>query len=393
MVPAGALQHVSAGAPGLRSVTSARTVIQRETQALGFLAVAFTPATPLIEDGVRLQHWLERGYHGTMSYLAAGPRDVPRKLLPGCRTIVSVAFPCAQGPTPDQALPAPAGRMARYAHGDDYHLAMKERLRSLADRLAHHLSCSVLARACVDTAPLLERAVAERAGLGFVGKNTLLIVPGRGSFLLLGELLVDLELAPGEPLRKRCGACTRCLDECPTQAFVGPYVLDARRCISYLTIEHKGAIPRELRSKLSDWVFGCDLCQTTCPFNHGSAASPAALGSPPVETLPPLDVLLNLGSSAYKRLVKNKALARVSRAQLARNAAVALGNQGSLTAVPALCRAVETHSSGLVRGHAAWALGALRAMDAKALLRRTAAEDPDPEVRHECCLALNDLEA
>src|SRR6185369_4096797 len=201
-----------------------------------------------------------------------------RALLATARSLVVVALAY------DRADPIPAdallrGKIARYARGEDYHLVMRDRLVLLADRLAAALGRPVASRPCVDSAPVHEREWAERGGLGFIAKNTMMIAPGIGSYVVLGELLVDAELAeaaPSEPPRPRCGSCRSCLDACPTQAFVDAYVLDARRCISYLTIEHRGAIPRELRRAIGTWVFGCDVCQEVCPFNaaDGEPADP-----------------------------------------------------------------------------------------------------------------------
>ncbi|MDZ4684510.1 MAG: tRNA epoxyqueuosine(34) reductase QueG, partial [Planctomycetaceae bacterium] len=237
--------------------------------ALGFDLVGIAPAvTPL--GFTRLQEWLQRGYAGEMSYL---PRreaayEHPRHVLDGVRSVVMVAvnYKSAEPPkddaaSGDQSSPTPA-QVAKYARGPtDYHDVLKDRLRQLADVLHERVS-GCRTRCVVDTAPLLERDFAQLAGLGWFGKNTLLIHKRAGSFLLLGALLTDVELEPDQPHdTSHCGTCTRCLDVCPTDAFPAPYVLDARKCISYLTIELKGAIPRELRTGIGDWLFGCDLCQ------------------------------------------------------------------------------------------------------------------------------------
>src|SRR5947207_1926412 len=219
-------------------------------------------------------------------------------------------------PIPPDALLR--GKIARYARGEDYHLVMRDRLVALADRLAAALGRPVASRPCVDSAPVLEREWAERGGLGFVAKNTMVIAPGLGSYVVLGELLVAAPLAPtspSEPPRPRCGACRSCLDACPTQAFVDAYVLDARRCISYLTIEHHGAIPRELRAAIGTWVFGCDICQEVCPFNAGAgpdAGEVDRLLRPRTleHALPDLVALASRGANQLRRLVKRSALRR-----------------------------------------------------------------------------------
>jgi epoxyqueuosine reductase len=242
---------------------------------------------------------------------------------------------------------------------------MRDKLVALGTALAEKLGRPVATRPCVDSAPVLEREWAERGGLGFVAKNTMLIAPGLGSYVVLGELLVDVELPPtGEPQKPRCGTCRACLDACPTGAFVDAYLLDARRCISYLTIEHEGVIPRELRAQMGTWVFGCDVCQEVCPFNAGAGEEPDPLLSPrsTEHALPDLIALANKGANQLRQFVKRTALRRVSREIVLRNVAVALGNTGSRDAIPALI-ALLANGSALVRAHAIWALRQLRADD------------------------------
>lgn len=261
---------------------------------------------------------------------------------------------------------------------------------ALGDILADLVGRPLVSRPCVDTAPILERGLAARAGLGFIGKNGLLIAPGGSSLLVLGELLVDLDLPTGEAMKERCGECTSCLTACPTAAFVGPYELDARRCIAYLTIELQGAIPRDLRPLIGTRVFGCDVCQSVCPFNGPTAQ--ARVGAAPelasTRRVLSLIELLQLGASRYRSVVRRTALRRVNRVQLARNAAVALGNLGDPQHIAALWRAAIEHSSELVREHATWALGRLGAKsELEALL-----EERHPEVvRVEACRSLADL--
>jgi epoxyqueuosine reductase len=249
----------------------------------------------------------------------------------------------------------------------------------------------VLARACVDTAPLLEREAAARAGIAFVGKSAMAIIPGAGSYVVLGELLLDVELSTSTPTENaHCGSCRACLDACPTGAFVDEYVLDARRCISYLTIELRGAIPRELRAPIGTRVFGCDVCQDVCPFNASPRPRPAAPELAPRDdrAAPDLVRLLTLGSADYRRFVKGSAMSRVSRTRLARNAAVALGNSGDPAAVAPLVRALEKDARALVRLHAAWGLGRLGGREAHDALERASISDPDPDVREEAHSAL-----
>jgi epoxyqueuosine reductase len=357
---------------------------------LGFVRVGFAAAVRFDEAGARLRNWLASGYHGELSYLERpDDRADPTALLPEAKTIVAVALPYGSN-EPSVSLRASksgsplSGSVGRYARGEDYHLVMKRKLTALAER------CEVLAghplrsRVCVDTAPLLEHEVARAAGLGFSGKSTLTIVPGVGTWVLLGELLLDVELPPSAPLPQGCGSCRACLDACPTGAFVDAHVLDARRCISYLTIENQGEIPRELRAPIGTRVFGCDVCQEVCPFNASQAARTRA---PELAPRPELDVIDLVGRSALRR---------APRATLARNAAIALGNTRDPRAAAPLERALENDPSALVRSHAAWALGELGAAagaTGKAALESAAHSDADPSVREEAALAMARLAA
>jgi epoxyqueuosine reductase len=344
-------------------------LIVDEARALGFHRVGLAPVEPAARHDV-YRDWLEAGHAGEMRWMAApahvdGRRD-PRRLLAEARTVVVVAMSYGE-PELVPLRTGPRGLVSRYARGEDYHQVLKGKLRALAQRLAAALGRDVAARACVDTAPILERDAAERAGVGFVAKNTMLIAPGLGSFVLLGELLVDVEArAAIEPDagKKRCGECRACLDACPTGAFVGEYALDARRCISYLTIELAGPIPRELRDAIGTRIFGCDVCQDVCPFNAAVAAGTSAPPAPELRApdadraAPELIPLLRLGAAQFRRLVDRSAMRRVRREQLLRNVCVALGNAGDARAVPALRDALRDRH-WLVRAHAVWALAKL----------------------------------
>ena len=352
-----------------------RETLRNEALSLGFCKAGFCGVEPFSDGARRLAAWLEQGLQGEMGYLA-GPRHDPTQLLPEARSllVVAMAYP--------RAADSP---VAAYAQCEDYHAVLKQKLRVLADRCSQLTGRQVAARACVDTAPLLEHEAAARAGVGFVSKSTLSIVPGVGSMVVLGELLLDIALEPDAPAKPRCGDCTACLEACPTRAFVGPYLLDARRCISYLTIEFKGPFPHPLRALIGERAFGCDVCQTVCPFNQGrGTARPGLVPRPELRDLSLVD-LLQLGAAAYRKLVRGTALRRVTRAQLGRNAAVALGNSGRASAVEPLCEALVKSPYPLVRGHAAWALGRLG--DAESVLRQ-ATRDSDPSVREEAELAL-----
>jgi epoxyqueuosine reductase len=393
-LPGGVTRHEPAQQLGAAMADPAELAerVRRAAAGLGFAQVGFCSVERLTADGAALERWLAAERHAQMRYLAAAERASPTQLLPQAKTAIVVALPYPAAPIVELRLgrDAPArGIIARYARGADYHGVIKDKLRRLADACATLAGRPVLARACVDTAPLLERGLAARAGVGFAAKNTMTIVPGVGSFVLLGELLVDLDIPYDAAIAPRCGSCRACLDACPTGAFVEERVLDARRCISYWTIEHRGIIPLELRPLLGLHVFGCDICQEVCPFNASAAPRSAAPELAPRSELEPLDLvaLLELTSAGYRRLVRGSALRRASRPMLSRNAAVCLGNTADPRAVGPLARALLTHRFPLVRGHAAWALGRLGGEAARAALER-ARDDVDPWVRDEARLAV-----
>lgn len=337
--------------------------IRQRAQVLGFNRVGLAPARPAPHVHAYMQ-WVEQGMHGDMAYMAR-PDRVARRLdfnaiLPGASTLIIVGLDYTQAPPP---LPAePHGRVAAYAWGRDYHHVMTPRLRQLARELG------APAKAYVDTGAVLERAHAQQAGLGFVGKNTLLIHPRRGSTFFLGEIITTAPVDDYDtPSRDtQCGSCTRCLTACPTQAFPQPYGLDARRCISYLTIEHPGPIPLELRPQLGNWVFGCDDCQTVCPWNrfavralHAITPLQAELALPdPGRAYPHLADLLALTPETFAVRYAHTPLQRLGRDRLVRNACVAAGNSGQPGLRPAL-HACLHDASPLVREHAAWALSRL----------------------------------
>ena len=369
--------------------------IATKARELGFAKVGFTPITPLERGSNALKSWLGKGFHGTMAYMAAhGERNDPRKMLAESKGIIVVALPYNRDvvpmPNPSNTLP---GVVARYAQGADYHFVLKEKLITLSDEISKQFECTVLSRPCVDTAPLLERELAEEAGVGFIAKSTMTLIPGVGTYTLLGELLIDVHLPPSKPAETKCGDCTTCLDQCPTNAFLGPYVLDARKCISYLTIESKDPIPRELRRPIGNRIFGCDICQEVCPFNASPKDRPGDSALAPFERLqfPALQGLLNMRSGEYRRFVKGTALRRTTRAQLGRNAAIALGNSQNKEAIPHLIQALRENSSALVRGHAAWALGELPSSASQKALLESAQSEVNDFVLDEVRSALKTL--
>jgi epoxyqueuosine reductase len=338
-------------------------------QALGFHAVGIARADVALDEDIRrYDAFVAGGMHGEMSWLAKHREGRMRldgdAILPGARSVVCLARRYQRPREQEAGDSEMAQAIARYARGRDYHKFLRKRVRRLAAFLRSLGSphAPVRARPLCDDAPVLERAWAARAGLGFVGKNGMLIVPGVGSMVLLGEVVTTLELTPELPMAERCGTCTRCLEACPTDAFVAPFVLDARRCVSYLTIEHRSAIPEELRGRLGSRLFGCDDCQTVCPFNASAAArAEAAEESDPFAPLERwskigLESLLTPGEAQWRALSEGTPLRRAGQHGLARNAAIVLGNRGDGSALPALRRAAATHPDPAAREAAAWAI-------------------------------------
>ncbi len=327
--------------------------LKQHARALGFVFCGLTTPDPPPHLDV-YERWLAEGRHGQMAYLASGRarRADPLLVLPTCKTILVAALPHPPG--------AASGPVAGYALGRDYHDLIPARLRELMRWLEAESGRPIAHKIYADTGPLLERELAQRAGLGWIGKNTMLINPNAGSFFLLGEVLMDLELPPDPPFAAdRCGACTRCVEACPTGAILDDRTLDARRCISYLTIELKGSIPEELRDRCSGWVFGCDICQVVCPWNLRFAAGldpDPALASRSAPTAGALAGELALTPEQFSAKFKGSPIKRARRKGYLRNVAVALGNAGGPEAEAALEKCLETETDPLVRQHAEWAL-------------------------------------
>jgi epoxyqueuosine reductase len=342
--------------------------IVSEAHRLGFEAVGVARADlPLEADFERYEAFVDEGKHGGMAWLAAS-REARRRLdtdhiLEGAKSVICVARRYGRCIEDEAQDPELARSIARYARGRDYHNGLRKKLRQLA-RLVRTLGtpeAPAHARPLCDQEPVLERAWAARSGLGFVGKNGLLIVPGIGSLVLLGEVVTTLELEPDSSIPERCGSCTRCLDVCPTKAFTKPFVLDPRRCVAYLTIEHRDAIPEDLREGVGTRLFGCDDCQTVCPFNARSRNAPGPAIDARFEADPrwgttSLEELLALDEAAYSRLREGTPVARATRIGLARNAAVVMGNRGHREDLDALARARDGHDAAIVREAAAWAI-------------------------------------
>ncbi|UCF20519.1 MAG: tRNA epoxyqueuosine(34) reductase QueG [Gemmatimonadota bacterium] len=368
--------------------------VKRRARALGFDLVGIAPAERPAHADFYIE-WLRRGYGGEMHYMAR-PDAVRRRLepvetLPGARSIIVVAL---NYHLPDDGLPAgpERGIVARYALGNDYHRIFEEKLGRLADALAELVGHEVNARAYVDYGPVLERGHAQRAGLGWIGKNTMLIHPRIGSFLFLGEILTDAALQPDAPfLPDHWGTCERCIEACPTGAITSARQLDARLCISYLTIELRGPIPRPLRPLIGSRIFGCDICQDVCPWNDAIPRS-GELGFTPREAVigPRLVELMYLSEEDFHHRFQGTALTRCKRRGLLRNVAVAIGNWADPSALPALIRGLHDEEP-LVRGHCAWALGKIPSPAAGSSLQERRTLETDAWVNEEIELALAEL--
>lgn len=367
--------------------------LKRRAAELDFGLVGACPAAPPA-GAARLDEWLARGYAGQMHYIAdrRDAYDHPRHILDGVCSLLLLGMHYR---TVEPATAAAGqGRVARYAWGAaDYHDLVRERLHTLADYL-RELVPAASTRGVVDTAPLLEREFAQLAGLGWVGKNTLLINRDAGSYFFLAALLTDQPLEYDAPhATDHCGSCTACLDACPTDAFAQPYVLDASRCISYLTIELQDHVPAELRAGIGDWLFGCDVCQDVCPWNRKAPTSPLPQYHPQ-PALHPVDLedLFELDDASFRNRFRRTPLWRAHRRGLLRSAAIVLGNQRDQAAVPPLRRGLQDNEP-LVRAAAAWALGQIGGDDARAALQQQLDGEDDNAVRAEIAAALTALDA
>ena len=311
----------------------------------------------------------------------------PGSLLDGARSVVSLALSYNTGEPSDEAA-WPRGKVARYAWGRDYHSLIKSRTRRFVRELPEVVGGPVRARYFVDDGPMNDRAAAERSGVGWFGKNTNILTPTHGSWVFLAEVVTDLRLRPDAPLKKTCGECVRCIPACPTDAIVAPFVIDNRRCISFLTIELRGPIPRELRPLMGDWVFGCDICQEVCPVNRKAAASREVEFRKRHDfDAPELIPLLSLDEEGFRQRFEGSPIRRAKLAGLQRNVCVALGNIGDVAAVPALALALRS-GEAMVRSHAAWALGRIGGEEARGALREAISGEEDAEVAGEIREAL-----
>jgi len=388
--------------------------IKEYAYSLGFDTARITSAEALPEAERVIKERIAQGLMDGLPWFTAERAEVschPGALLPGAQSIITLAM-CylseQPGETPDSV---PRGRISRYAWGDDYHEVIKARLEQFTAWLREYarkeISNDVETRLFVDTGRMVDRAVAQRAGLGWYGKNTNILTKGWGSWVFLAEIVTNLPLQTDTPLKTSCGNCEICLHACPTQALPAPYVLDNTRCISFLTIELRGSIPLELRPLMGNLIFGCDICQEVCPVNIVAERRLGLRNTPktvsrephkafrpraPVGSSPELIPLLSLTEEQFRERFRHSPIRRTKRRGLLRNVCVALGNIGDQQAVPALLGALRDHEP-LVRGHAAWALGRIGGVEAKQALQLALSVEEDQEVQQEIRCALADIRA
>lgn len=318
----------------------------REAETLGFHAFGVT-AVPVDLRRDYYKKWIAEGQHGTMGWMKRNNerRLHPEALIEEARAIIVLAMNYYQ-PDPDRSY-----RIAKYALGDDYHNLIYKRLKKICRYMRDEFGS--VQRPYVDTGPLLEKPIAEAAGIGWQGKSTILVEPGQGTWSFLGNIVTTLDLPPAEPGKDRCGSCTRCIDVCPTKAITGPYQLDARKCISYLTIEHDGVIPVEYREAIGDRLFGCDECLDVCPWNKWAVPTEEAKFQP--RTLPSLREMLHWDEGTFKDKMQGSPMRRLKLQRFRRNICVVMGNIGGREDLPAL-EQVASGDDAMVAEHADWAI-------------------------------------
>lgn len=369
------------------------SAIKDEAKRLGFCLVGITTPDPPDHIDV-LENWLAKGHHAGMAYMSADRarqrRSDPRLILPECQAIIVLAANYLPNTTTPEQRNQPF-QIATYALGDDYHYVLPERMERLVGFIQDQTGREIRYRIYTDTGPILERELAQRAGLGWIGKNTCLIHPQLGSHFLLAEILVDIPLPVDDAFpHDRCGTCTRCIEACPTRCILPDRTIDSRKCISYWTIEAKDAIPIDIRPEISNWLFGCDICQQVCPYNNAFARptnDSAFQIRPSLENLE-LEHFLRLPPQDWKKLFQGSPLIRPRRRGLMRNAAVVAGNTQATNLVPQLTHLLQQDPEALVRSHAAWALGRIGSPKALAALRDSRSQERVEAVVEEIIAAL-----
>ena len=370
-------------------------MIKKTALSLGFDLVRITSAEEFSKDKQYALDRLNEGYLNGLPWYTASRVERgtnPQQLLPGARSIICLGVNYFQPryPSVDSSHSTGTGRIANYAQGKDYHRVIKRRMRSLVVEVSSILGEDVGARWYVDDGPMLDRAAANRSGLGWFGKNTNILSPGVGSWTFLGQIVTNLNLEIDTPLKKSCGSCIACIKSCPTGAIIAPYVLDNTKCISFHTIENRGPIPREIRSQMRDWIFGCDICQEVCPVNKIA----------PSTTVPEFQMsrlanvsligILQLDEDGFKKEFSGTPIMRAKLSGLKRNACIALGNNKVVAGVPELSRCLVEEPE-LVRGHAAWALGQIGGPNSTKILREARSTETAVWVLEEINLSLNEI--
>ena len=373
------------------NTTTLEDQVKECAYSIGFDIVGITGPEPFVSDEKAALKRIDDGHmNGYTWYTKERVRKMnrPKLLLDGARSVISLATSYL---TTDSDISTPKiGRVARYAWGDDYHKVLKSKLKEFCVKLEIITGEKVNSRIFVDDGPMNDRAAARRSGVGWFGKNTNILTPTHGSWVFLAQVITDLNLKPDDPLKKTCGNCVNCIDDCPTGAIVAPYVIDNEKCISYLTIELRGAVPRKLRPLVGDWIFGCDICQDVCPVNRkASKSSQLSFQQRPGFSTPDLVEILNMDQTQFSKKYKDSAIKRTKLLGLKRNACIALGNNGDIASIPALSNALKAEES-LIRIHAAWALGRIGGEKAIAILENALASEKDMETIDEIRLSINE---
>ena len=371
-------------------------IVKNLAKDIGFDIVKITNADSFVEDEKAALKRFNDGHINDYPWYDKDRIKLmnrPALLLEGAKSVISLGASYLNPDTSDDGSSKLRGKIAKYALGDDYHKVLKKRLQLFCSQISEHVGREVKTRIFVDDGPMNDRAAARRSGLGWVGKNTNIITENYGSWVLLGQVITDLELNIDEPLKKNCGNCVRCIDDCPTGAIVAPYVIDNSKCISYLTIELKGIIPRDMRPLLGDWIFGCDICQDVCPVNRKAEFGTTRefekrQGFELTELLP----VLNMDQDTFSKIYKNSPIKRTKLNGLKRNVCVALGNIGDSRAIEPLSEILK-NSDAVLKIHAAWALGRIGGMSAYQILLEELDKDNTREVKDEIENSLADLQS
>jgi len=376
------------------NITTLEDQVKECAYSLGFDIVRITGPEPFASDEKAALKRIDDGHMNGYSWYTkerVHKMNHPKLLLESARSVISLAVSYLT--TDPDVSTSKTGKVARYAWGDDYHNVLKSRLREFCLKLESITEKKVNSRIFVDDGPMNDRAAARRSGVGWFGKNTNILTSTHGSWVFLSQVITDVYLKPDAPLKKTCGNCVSCIDDCPTGAIIAPYVIDNEKCISYLTIELRGIVPRQLRPLVGDWIFGCDICQDVCPVNRKALkAKHTSFKQRPGFSTPDLVEILNMDQTDFSRKYKNSPIKRTKLVGLKRNACIALGNNGDVDALPPLINVLRTEES-LIRIHAAWAIGHIGGKDAVAALECALRLEEDLDAMDEINLAIKEAKA